>query len=343
VNLIITADDTTGAAEAAALCADAGWTASVVPAGVELSAYGCTVVDLRSRHVVADESQRRIRLVEAAAHRVHKIDSTLRGNWSYELSAMAHRGRRVLLIPAHPLAGRVCRDGVVLVDGVPVAETEHGDDPRLPVRSSRPSESLSADELGDVNALADWLDTCTGRVAVVDAATVDEITELVALTLSRPDVLLAGPASVVGAVARAWSPGDAIALPQPALPEPVVVVCASLHPVSRQQIARLVAAGVEVVASSLIRGDDAEAVAATVAERAHRRVVDADARSVVLVGGDTAAAFIGDRVLRVFGSLDVGVSLAEADLRGRPLRIACKNGGFGTPNTLVDLVRGDAR
>ncbi len=338
MNLIVTADDSTGAAEAAALCADAGWPASVVPIGMELSMDGCTVVDLRSRHIVADEAQRRVRLVPATAHRVHKTDSTLRGNWAAELSAIVDTGRRVVLIPSHPLAGRVCRNGVVTVDGVPVAETAHGNDPRLPVRSSRPSESLPAAELGNAKALANWLDTASGPVAVVDAATVDEIAELVALTLSRPDVLVAGPASVVGAVARALSPGDVRALPDPALPQPVIVVCASLHPVSREQIARLEAAGVEVVASSEVRGNEPEVVATAVAERAHRRVAEMGAQSVVLVGGDTAAAFIGDHVMRVLGSLDVGVSLAEAELHGRPLRIACKNGGFGTANTLIDLV-----
>jgi uncharacterized protein YgbK (DUF1537 family) len=343
VNLIVTADDSTGAMEAAALCADAGLSVVVVPYGVSVPGADCAVVDLRSRHVDAAEAQRRVRAVGTSAHQVHKIDSTLRGNWAAELSAIVDDGRRVVLIPSHPLAGRFCRDGVVMVDGVPVAETAHGNDPRLPVRSSRPSESLSADELSNVTALADWLDSAAGRVAIVDAATVDEIAELVALTLRRPDVLIAGPASVVGAVAWRLSPGQAGAPPEPPLPEPVIVVCASLHPVSREQITRLETAGVEVVASSAIRGDDPDLVAAAVAERAHRRVVDISARSVVLVGGDTAAAFIGDSVVRVFGSLDVGVSLGEAVVRGHPLRIACKNGGFGTANTLVDLVRGSER
>ena len=59
---------------------------------------------------------------------------------------------------------------------------------------------------------------------------------------------------------------------------------------------------------------------------------------MILVGGDTAEAFLGDTVVRVFGSIDVGVSLGEAELAGTTLRLACKPGGFGTPNTLVDLV-----
>ncbi|MGZ4671964.1 MAG: hypothetical protein ACXV8K_04795 [Ilumatobacteraceae bacterium] len=100
----------------------------------------------------------------------------------------------------------------------------------------------------------------------------------------------------------------------------------------------LAAAGIDVVVSSDDRLGDPEVVAADVAERAHALVADVGARSVILVGGDTAAAFIGDNVVAVFGSIDVGISLGEADVRGRRLRIACKPGSFGTVNTLLDLV-----
>ena len=74
------------------------------------------------------------------------------------------------------------------------------------------------------------------------------------------------------------------------------------------------------------------------ADRAHRLVGEVQARSVILVGGDTAAAFIGDAPVAVFGSIDVGVSLGELTVGPRQLRLACKPGGFGAPNTLVDLV-----
>ena len=59
---------------------------------------------------------------------------------------------------------------------------------------------------------------------------------------------------------------------------------------------------------------------------------------MILVGGDTAAAFIGDATVAVYGSVGAGISLGEANLGGRRLRLACKPGGFGTTNTLVDLV-----
>jgi uncharacterized protein YgbK (DUF1537 family) len=197
---------------------------------------------------------------------------------------------------------------------------------------------LPGAELAGRRSLAEWLAQSRPGVAIVDAASLAEIDELVAIALVADDVVVSGPASVVRAVAGIWSPHGQASLPQPLLPAPIVVVCASLHPVSRSQVAKVAEAGIEVVTSSPIRQTDPELVAAEVAERAHRLVASTNARSVMLIGGDTAEAFIGDNVVRVFGSIDVGVSLGDAVIRGTRLRIASKPGGFGTPNTLVDLV-----
>jgi uncharacterized protein YgbK (DUF1537 family) len=340
--LVVTADDSTGATEAGAACADAGWTVEVVPYSATSSSAECVVVDLRSRHVPSVEARRRTVAVLPSVRHVHKIDSTLRGNWAAELAAIVELGRRVVLIPSHPPLGRICVGGVVLVDGAPVEETEHANDPRMPVLSGRPSDSLTGTELADADALAEWIAASAAKVAIVDARTLDDIDQLVAVALNAEDVVIAGSASVVGAVARACSPRNtAPQLPDPLLPAPVVAVCASLHPASRQQMAALAAAGVDVVMSPEIRGGDAEAIAFEVAGRAHRLVGELGARSVILVGGDTAAAFIGDVPVAVLGSIGVGISLGEARFGTRWLRLGSKPGGFGTPNTLVDLVRGE--
>ena len=343
--MLVTADDSTGATEAGAAFADAGWTVDVVPVGAgsspteSASAADCTVIDLRSRHVDVDEARRRIVGATTDAHRVHKIDSTLRGNWAVELSALADRGRRVVLVPSHPRVGRVCDGGVVYVNGVPVAQTDLANDPRLPVLSSRPSESLPGAELDGVDELGQWLATSNSGVAIVDALTLVDIDRLVAIALGETDVVLSGPASIVEAVARICAPaGRSDVLPEPILPTPVVVVCASLHPMSRAQIAKVAEAGFDVVTSSDLRVEDSEQVAVEVAERAHQLIATRQARSVILVGGDTAEAFLGDTVVRMFGSIDIGVSLGEAIVRGTKLRVAGKPGGFGTPNTLLDLV-----
>jgi len=338
--LVVTADDSTGATEAGAACADAGWTVEVVPFSAASSIAQCVVIDLRSRHVPPLEARRRTIASLSSVRHVHKIDSTLRGNWAAELAAVVECGRRVVLIPSHPPLGRVCIGGVVLVDGAPVAQTEHGDDPRMPVRTSRPSDSLAGVELAGASALAEWISASAAQIAIVDARTIDDIDQLVAIAMNAENVVIAGSASVVGAVARACSPRiTPRRLPDPLLPLPVIAVCASLHPASRQQMAALSVAGVDVVMSPDVRGGDAEAIAFEVAGHAHRLVGELGARSVILVGGDTAAAFIGDVPVAVLGSIGVGISLGEARFGPRRLRLASKPGGFGTPNTLVDLVR----
>ena len=341
--LLVTADDSTGAMEAGAGCADAGLTVDVVPIRVastrRLSEANCVVVDLRSRHASVDDARRRIVETTTEDHRVHKIDSTLRGNWSAELAALVDTGRRVVLIPSHPRAGRICVGGVVYVNGVPVAESELGNDPRLPVRSSRPSETLPGLELAGTDALDHVVDELELQCGDCRRRALDDIDQLAALALDATDVVLAGPASVIEAVARIRAPiGASVELPDPPLPGPIVVVCASLHPVSRAQIARVAVAGVEVVTSPEARGQASEDIAIEVAERAHRMVARLQARSVILVGGDTAEAFIGDSVVRIYGSIDAGISLGDAEVRGTKLRLAGKPGGFGTANTLVDLV-----
>jgi D-threonate/D-erythronate kinase len=337
--LLITADDSTGAMEAGALCADAGFDVVVAPHSASVPPAECLVVDLRSRHVAPDEARRRMAAVDGPGRRVHKIDSTLRGNWAAEIGVVVDQGCRVVLIPANPALGRTCVGGVLRVDGVPVAETEHGSDPRHPVRSSRPSESCPAVELAGPAALADWIADGRSPVAIVDASTIAEIETLVDVVMPADEIVLAGSAAVVGAVARATESGQpALGYSAPWLPPPLLVVCASLHPVSRAQVAAARAAGVAVIASPEGGGDDPDDVAAELAKLARTQALMMRARSVVLVGGDTAAAFLGDSVVRVLGSIGNGISLGDVEFGGRQIRCAAKPGGFGSANTLVDLI-----
>ena len=349
----MTADDRTGAMEAAALCADAGFATVVVSWDGETATADCVVTDLRSRHLTAGRAAERM---TAALHehsegcRVHKIDSTLRGNWAAEIGVLLAERRRVLIIPAYPAAGRTCVGGVVRVDGVPVAETEFGRDPTAPVTSSRPAGAFAAVEVAAVEVAAEEVATLTdlhgwlasvGRpaaVAIADAETDERIDELVAATGDRADVVIAGPAAVVGAVARWMSPGTRRGLP--ALPVgPVLVVCGSLHSISRSQAAAVRShAGVTVIEAHRDGGTDREVVALELAFRAHEHLAAHRTDLVVLLGGDTADAFIGDRSVTVYGSVGVGMAFGSVAIDGRPLAIITKPGGFGATNALVDLL-----
>ncbi len=364
--LIITADDTTGALESAGAAADAGWDTTVVShaefvahgpvAGGEATNMAC-VVDLRSRHATADEAAARLRSVLAATVvRVHKIDSTLRGNWPAEVASATATGRRVLMVPSYPAAGRICQSGVVTEHGVPVERTQHADDPRAPARTSRPARALHvADELTSPGAVAEWLQH-GGECAVADAVDDRQLRFVVELACARDDVLLVGTAAVVGAVAEVlrtrrpgWSPTQPIAR---RIVGPVLVVCGSLHPISRAQIRSLIQAGavsagdvlpgsaaaVVVLVSSSHRRNDPTQVAAQLAATASGLIRSLRPSTLVLVGGDTAEAFIGDRSVHVAGSLGIGVAIGTIDIDGATLTVVAKPGAFGSTNTLVDLM-----
>jgi D-threonate/D-erythronate kinase len=364
---VITADDRTGALEAAAQCADAGLTAAVVAAPAVADDVDVTVIDLGSRHLDAAGAAARIGRVAEAVGRslvLHKIDSTLRGNWVAEIGSLVAGGRRVLLVPAFPAAGRICRDGIVLEHGVPVDRTAHALDARSPSVTSSPASVLpGAVGLGDAASVRRWCPT-GGPIGVVDAATDADLDAIVAVLAdagagTRADIVLVGTAGVAGAWARRLTSHDAARpMVAPVLEVPVVVVCGSAHPASRAQVARLIDRGVPVAAPG-DEGDlpgDAPVViitapplgpgapahvemAAALGRAGRATVARLDAATVVVLGGDTAAAMVGDLPVRVQGSLDVGVALGTVELGGRGVTIVTKPGGFGDPGTLEALMR----
>lgn len=341
----VTADDRSGAMEAAALCADSGWDALVCSwdgdrvAASARPADSVVVTDLRSRHVSGSAAVARMRAAVSRSGpvRVHKIDSTLRGNWAAELDELAHSGR-VVLIPAYPRAGRTCEAGVVMVDGVPVHQAEFGGDGRSVPLSSRPADALGATHVRDIEGLRGWIAAAPSGICVCDARSDDEIAALVATTLAAGAIVLAGPASIVGAVARELAPSPA----PPALTIPsgvAVVVCGSRHPHSIAQADAVEGRpDVSVIRPPADLRSDPEIVALELAGRAHDVVAERGASLVVLLGGDTAEAFIGERVVRVRGSVGVGMALGTVPLGSDDLTIVTKPGGFGDDRVVSDLL-----
>lgn len=67
-----------------------------------------------------------------------KVDSTLRGSVASELKAMQDAAGMdlLLLVPAFPAMARSVKDGILYVNGKPVAETEFAHDPKTPVLHS---------------------------------------------------------------------------------------------------------------------------------------------------------------------------------------------------------------
>lgn len=359
---LVLADDRTGALETAGMVAQR--CGHAVPVGVvggpPPRPGPVTVVDLASRHLDPTAAADRAVSVHAG-HRIdahlHKLDSTLRGNWAEELVArrVLVALPKVLVVAAFPAVGRVCRDGVVLAGGVPVAEGPAGRDARRPVTSSRPAELLRLAGAEDVVELAtgaavgSWLGGPGRGFAVADADD-DEIVDDLASRWADAHhaTLFAGTAgSVAAAVEQLLGPGEGTT-PPPIL-GPVTVVSGSLHEAARRQVAELrraIARGelgnvgiIESVrpAQLPVPAADARAAASEIAAEVGR--LDRGT-SVLLIGGDTAAAVLGDGPVMVGGTVAPGMPWCTT-IDGRI--VITRSGGFGGDGALVELLAGRMR
>ncbi len=372
MNLLVAADDRTGALETAATLADRLGTPIAASAWPSWRAAGSAggsdtvvVVDLGTRHLSPSDARARVRELPSDGRAAHKLDSTLRGNWPDELAAYAEQ-RPVLLVPALPEQGRTCIGGMVLEHGRPVHEGDAGSDVRRRVTSSRPADILRAAGVPDVFEFADrdqtdgWLGDPTG-VAVADAADDDDIAATVdAWVRGRPEVLLAGTSAVIGAT----TPDQGHRRTPPVTDGPILVACGSVHPVARSQLAaveragitvttiadhltarRLRDVGVLVLATEIPVGDVDEPLAVAAATALAGGVADLRREvalgALVVIGGDTAAAVFGGATVSVQGTVAPGTAWAE--VAGFEMPVIARSGGFGSERSLIDLVRGTLR
>ncbi|MBL8230125.1 MAG: four-carbon acid sugar kinase family protein [Bryobacterales bacterium] len=323
------ADDTTGALEIGALLAK--FQARILlqsdspPAGCDVAVF-----DTQTRHLPPAEAEASLfryakRLREAHTLWIYKkTDSTLRGPIGAEFDGLleAFPERSLVYAPAYPRLGRTLADGILRIHGTPVAETDFARDPLNPVTGSSVPALIAA--------------TCrrASRVTIHDAEDEFEM-EQIAESVWPAEEIAAGPAGFAGHWSRL--------LPLPATPPQKfprimtpVVVCGSLHPMSRCQAEAAHQLGVRVILSPAQPAGDAQQIAQEMAQCAAKAVRDHHADSLIVMGGDTArAAFqaLGCRELTSAGEVAPGVPLSFTE---SGLSVITKAGGFGEP----DLVHG---
>ncbi|MFC5730294.1 MULTISPECIES: four-carbon acid sugar kinase family protein [Nocardioides] len=187
-DVLVVADDLTGANAAAAGFARAGFRSVTASAGDRadvvaemVSRFDVVVATTDSRHLGPSEAARRVAAVVRAGWPVHlvcnRIDTTLRGNVGAttravleEVSAASDGARVVVLCaPAHPAAGRQTIGGMQLLGGRRLEDTEAARDARTPVRSSDVVDLLR--DQADLGVAAIPLDLVTGH----EPALVDEL------------------------------------------------------------------------------------------------------------------------------------------------------------------------
>ncbi len=277
-DVLVVADDLTGANAAAAGFARAGFR-SVTAGAAErpdvvaemVSRFDAVVASTDSRHVGAEEARRRLGAVVRAGWPArlvcNRIDTTLRGNVGAttravrdEVRAAAGTPVAVLCAPAHPGAGRHTIGGVQLLDGRRLEETEVARDPRTPVISSDVVELLRREaELtvsgialaavtGDPDELVDEIRrvlAAGAEVVIADATTEEHLTRIaeaaVAATAGTDTLWVTsdpGPASV--ALARALGLGSAVP------GGPLLAVSGSATELTRAQLRLLAERGAAV-------------------------------------------------------------------------------------------------
>ena len=137
----IIADDLTGAMDSSSYFASQGFTTVVIFNPGFRSSADVVVINTNSRADGADTASKKVRQAvrDLAGRMVYKkIDSTLRGNIGAELkSAVVELGcEKAIVAPAFPAVGRTTINGVLLVNGVKVAETQFAHTPISPVKES---------------------------------------------------------------------------------------------------------------------------------------------------------------------------------------------------------------
>lgn len=275
--LLILADDLTGALDTAAQFVNQGISALVYPeeGALDFSSVksGVQVISINAetRHLSPAEAYRHVkeltrRALAAGISQIYKkTDSALRGNVGSELQAVldAAGGRRLFFLPAYPECGRVTVEGIQYFNGVEIARSVFGRDPFEPVRSSSVPEIIA--QQSDVEVMVvERGDSLTGMlqswrgICVIDAKDNRDIREFCRRMPMNKPALLGGCAGFAAHLANRMAgdgagaggrPGaGAEALQElPAAVRKIVIASGSLNPISRKQMEYITGDGLSLI------------------------------------------------------------------------------------------------
>jgi len=161
----VIADDFTGACDVAVQFKKQGLETIVLTAGASIIGFkdvsDVVVIDTETRNLTPKDAYRKVRKAVKLLRRngvkliYKKIDSTLRGNVGAEINAVIDElhVEAVIVTPAFPDQKRTVINGHLLINNVPVEETEYSRDPLSPVSSSKVSlviEKQARKKVGEI-------------------------------------------------------------------------------------------------------------------------------------------------------------------------------------------------
>lgn len=317
--VIVVADDLTGAADAGAPFAAAGFATAVplraTPAGAEVISLFNGTRDA-SGDRIEGHFQRSMELLPNTGSETFwyaKVDSVFRGYPGPEVAFLLRRtGRRAVIIaPALPDQGRVTVDGNVYVHDVLLTETSLGAGRStssvvellgLPADLGR-SIGLDTVRAGASNVREAIAHTIR-PIVVVDAENNNDLAVLAEAVVDDTTHLLAGSAGFSKQLARVL--GERSGKPSlqrsPLAVRTVLTVAGSRHAASARQVQALEASGIETLRISFEKGHLDPAVTERIIDRLSA-AFDAE-RSIVLTTCDTPNSWLpGIEVARALAAL----------------------------------------
>lgn len=262
IQLLIIADDFTGALDAGVqLAARGAKTAVITDAGADWSETAreldVLVVDAETRHLPATQAYDIVYRIVALAARLQvpyiykKTDSALRGNVGAELSAVLHASGETQLpfLPAFPQIGRCTVAGVHYILGVPVDQSVFGKDPFEPVKQSRVDAlvaSQTQDPVVSVPALTEGAQVPQQQgILVFDAGSEEELfTTGHVLQKAGKLRIMAGCAGFAAMLPELLdSCRGECRFTMPRLDKRLLMLCGSVNPITLTQLERAEQAG----------------------------------------------------------------------------------------------------
>ena len=254
----IIADDLSGAIECAAVCRRMGHQAVVltrIPESdqPEQTHASVIVVVTDSRHLPSITASHRLDaavrwLMRQGIYSFYKkTDSAARGPLAAELAALARVEPTctVYFVPAFPRLGRTVMDGVLYIDGIPVAETAFAKDPRSPIHTSSLLTLLRQQTDVPVTQ-ANGKREASATLVLCDGTSDDDVRTSVE-TAQRCGARLAGPAAALEALLPHLDLDVSQPLESRMDRNSVLIVAGSCHPVTQAQINRAESAGACVI------------------------------------------------------------------------------------------------
>ena len=371
LRLLIIADDLTGANDTGVQFARQGISTLVsIHHEIPLTAFteNCEVLVMNtdSRHVAPDEAYARVfKIVQQGVtlgipHFYKKTDSTLRGNIGSELEALfsVPNENVIFFAPAYPQLHRTTKDGMQLINGVPLHLTSFANDQLNPVNNAFVPNILAQQTDVKIEIFNEQnLETSTPIIYILNAES-DEDLQVHAQRITPRTRLLAGSAGWAACLPEALQ-FTTKAISRTPLSSPMLIVNGSLHENSLRQIEYATQHGVPVVtinstqkpqqfnfSDRLILTTDNTShnpnAAEKLAEQVQQILSRTEVKTLVVFGGDTLAAIAGKmnwQVFRPHYEIFDGIPIVEI-CEAKNLTLVTKAGGFGEIDLLLKLIVG---